>query len=241
MSKNQNSVTPIDRNRKNKKFHPNDLRNISPQTQAQHELFQAYYSGFPVIANIGAAGTGKTFTSIYLGLQEVLEQNQYNRLILIRSAVATRDVGFLPGTLEEKMEVYEEPFRVICDDLIKTFKSNNYDNLKKTGNIEFMSSSYLRGLTFDNAIIIVDEATNMRFNELNTIMTRVGEHSKIVFCGDYEQDDLILSKRDKSGFHDFMNILNQMNDAAVVNYHTEDIVRSGLVRDYLIAKSELKY
>jgi len=216
----------------NKKF---TMKRIQPMTETQKELFEAYSSG-KNIANIGSAGTGKTYVSLYLALEEVLENEEYERVIIIRSAVQSREQGFMPGSLTDKMGYYETPYIDIVNDLFG--RVDAYQIMKQKNQVQFMSTSFVRGLTFDNAIIIVDECQNMTYQELDTVITRVGESSKIVFCGDMKQDDLKISKhrQDVSGLKDFIRVVSKMEDFTVVEFTTDDIVRSGLVKQYLIAK-----
>jgi len=216
-----------------KTFHPQDLKFIRPKTKTQEDLFQAFHQ-----ANLflyGSAGTGKTFLSMYLALREVLE-GKFRRLIIIRSVVPSRDTGFLPGTLEEKIAVYEQPYRTICNQLFPYSKS--YDNLKKGGYIEFMTTSFLRGDTLDDCIVLVDEIQNMNFQEADTIITRFGENTKIIFSGDTSQTDL-NKKYDKSGMIEFMRIIEGMDEFEMVRFVPQDVVRSGLVRSYLLRKEAL--
>lgn len=173
---------------------------------------------------------------MYLALEEVLENEEYERVIIIRSAVQSREQGFMPGSLTDKMGYYETPYIDIVNDLFG--RVDAYQIMKQKNQVQFMSTSFVRGLTFDNAIIIVDECQNMTYQELDTVITRVGESSKIVFCGDMKQDDLKISKhrQDVSGLKDFIRVVSTMQDFTVVEFTTDDIVRSGLVKQYLIAK-----
>lgn len=216
----------------NKKF---AMKRIVPMTQTQQWLFDSYNRG-KHIANIGSAGTGKTYVSLYLALEDVLNKEEFEKIIIIRSAVQSREQGFMPGSLNEKMGYYETPYQDIVNDLFG--RGDAYQIMKQKGMIQFMSTSFVRGLTFDNAIIIVDECQNMTYQELDTIITRVGESSRILFCGDMKQDDLKISKHraDISGLRDFVRVIEKLNDFAVIEFTTDDIVRSGLVKQYLIAK-----
>lgn len=219
-----------------KTFHKKDIKYVTPITDTQKAVMDAYKNDMNMFLH-GSAGCGKTFLGMYLALQDVLDsETEFDKLIIIRSAVATRDIGFLPGTEEEKMAIYEMPYDAICNELIKYGKS--YENMKKLGYIEFMSSSFLRGLTFDHAIVLVDEVQNMCASELHTIMTRIGYNSKIIFSGDLAQADLIKTNRDKSGMGDFMNIIGSLDDFASVKFTSDDIVRSDLVKRYIIAKEK---
>lgn len=218
----------------NQKF---SMRPIKPITKTQEILFESYRQGYNIAA-IGTAGTGKTMCAVYLALTDVLQHEQYERVIIIRSAVQTRDQGFMPGSLKEKIAYYETPYIDIVNDLFG--RGDAYQILKQKGSIEFMSSSFVRGLTFDNAVIIVDECQSMTYHELDSIITRVGESSKIVFCGDMKQDDLKGSKNrnDVSGLRDFVKVLGKIRSFDVVEFSVQDIVRSGLVKEYIIAKEQ---
>jgi len=212
------------------------LSQIKPKTANQSIIFQEYAAGKHLMLH-GFAGTGKTFLSIFLALSEILEaDSKYNKLIIVRSAVATRDIGFLPGNKEEKTAEYEAPYKQICSELFG--RGDAYEILKKRGQIEFVPTSFIRGLTIDNAIVIVDEANNLTFHEADTVITRLGNTARIVFCGDYRQSDLRF-KDEKIGFLNFMSILNKMKNFANVEMEIEDIVRSGLVKDYIITKDSL--
>jgi phosphate starvation-inducible PhoH-like protein/PhoH-like ATPase len=217
-----------------KKFHVKDLRAVFPKTDAQKRLFKMYRDGHNLFL-YGSAGTGKTFLSMYLALTEVLDTTTpYDKLIIVRSIVPTREIGFLPGDLDEKIEQYEAPYVSICNELFPYAKS--YENLKKNGYVEFISTSFIRGMTYDNAIILVDEMQNLTAHESDSIITRVGDNSKIVFCGDWNQTDLIETRYEKSGMREFYNILAHMPEFRMVQFTFNDCVRSGLVKSYLQAK-----
>lgn len=212
------------------------LQQIQAMTKAQAKVFDSFNKSHLLLH--GIAGTGKTFVSLYLGLKEVLEHKGYKKIVIMRSCVPTREIGFMPGTLEEKLSVYEQPYKEIVNCL--TQRHDGYDLLKEANVIEFMSTSYIRGLTLDNTIILVDEIQNMTFGELDSIITRVGDYSKIILCGDYRQTDLNTSK-DKSGLQDFMKILKKIVDVDYIEFMVDDIVRSGFVKKYIMAKMELGY
>jgi phosphate starvation-inducible protein PhoH len=216
----------------NQKF---GMRNITPITSTQEQLFDSYKQGFNLAA-IGTAGTGKTMCGLYLALKDVLEKKDYEKVVIIRSAVQTREQGFMPGSRAEKEAVYETPYIDIVNDLFG--RGDAYQILKQKKMVEFMSSSFVRGLTFDNAVIIVDECQSMTFHELDSIITRVGESSKIIFCGDVKQDDLkgTRNRNDVSGLQDFIKVLQQIPLFDVIEFGIDDIVRSGLVKEYIIAK-----
>lgn len=210
-----------------------DIQSITPKTPNQEAVFDAY-EDFNLIL-LGSAGTGKSFLSMYLGLHDVLEEKMYDRVMIIRSAVSSRDQGFLPGTEDEKMSVYEAPYEAICNELFK--RGDAYSVLKTKRIVEFVSTSYLRGITIDNTVIIVDEIQNMSPAELNTIMTRVGENTKIIFSGDTRQSDML---KDKYDFMKFVDLISKMNEFKTITFTVDDIVRSGIVRQYLTLKEKLK-
>jgi len=202
---------------------------ITPLTDNQTKAVTAYNSNMNMVMH-GCAGTGKTFLGMFLGLRDVLDTNtEYKRLIIVRSAVASRDIGFLPGTEEEKMSVYEAPYSAICGDLFSYKRS--YENLKKSGYIEFESTSYQRGITFDNAIVLVDECQNLSDEEFNTILTRLGKNSKIMICGDTNQKDLRNSGLEKN-----LKIFDMMKSMNVICFGIDDIVRGSIPKEYIIAR-----
>lgn len=213
------------------------LREIQAKTNNQSRTFDAFFNDKNLLLH-GSAGTGKTFISLYLGLDSVLGKSHYYEVNLIRSVVPTREVGHLPGDLDKKIEVYELPYKQIVNDLCG--RGDAYEILKKKGKLNFISTSFVRGVTFDNSIIIVDEIQNLSFHELDSIMTRVGENCKIVFCGDFRQSDL-RSTTEKQGLHNFMEILSGMKNFERINFNQNDIVRSKLVKDYIVCKENLNF
>jgi len=219
----------------NQKF---GMRKIKPLTPTQEDLFSSYRSGNNIAA-IGTAGTGKTMCALYLALNDVLQRGEYEKVVVIRSAVQTREQGFMPGSQSQKEAVFEAPYTDIVNDLFG--RGDAYNILKSKGMMKFMTSSFVRGLTFDNTIIIVDECQSMTYHELDTIITRVGESSKIVFCGDTKQDDLEISRNraDVSGLSEFLRVLNRVDSFDCITFTPEDIVRSGLVKEYILAKELL--
>ena len=211
-----------------------DLITIDPITERQRAAFDAWRDG-DNMALVGTAGTGKTFLALYLALEEVMEKSSpYETVKIIRSVVPTRDVGYLPGTIEEKLNAYTGPYRAIPSELFDG-DPGAYDKLVHNKYISFESTSYIRGVTFDNSIVIVDEMQNLNFHELDSVMTRIGHCSKIIFCGDYYQSDF-RSENDKRGINTFLQIVEQLKHFSVISFNWEDIVRSGLVRDYIMTK-----
>ena len=217
------------------------LVDITPITDNQKKLFDSYDEGKHIIA-YGAAGTGKTFITLYNALKDVLSENTpYDKIYIVRSLVATREIGFLPGDHEDKSSYYQIPYKNMVKYMFQMPSDADfemlYGNLRAQETIKFWSTSFLRGTTLDNAIIIVDEFQNLNFHELDSIITRVGENTKIVFCGDASQTDLTKTN-EKNGIIDFMKVLRAMPSFELIEFGIDDIVRSGLVKEYLIAKLE---
>lgn len=212
-----------------------DLKTFEPLTDNQKAFFDAYKRGDYFVALHGVAGTGKTFCALYKALEEVLDKsNPFKKIIVVRSAVQSREIGHLPGDVTEKMEIYQQPYRQICETLFG--RKDAWDRLEEQGYIQFISTSFIRGMSFDDAIIIVDEMQNMTFEEIDTVMTRVGYRSKIVWCGDYRQTDLNKKKNDVSGILKFFDIAYHMGAFTKIEFTVDDIVRSSLVKDYILAK-----
>jgi len=218
------------------------MKVIEPLTDNQESLFKQYKLQQNIVA-YGAAGTGKTFITLYNALRDVLdEKTPYEKIYLVRSLVATREIGFLPGDHEDKSSLYQIPYKNMVKYMFQMPDDSAfemlYGNLKTQGTISFWSTSFIRGTTLDDAIIIVDEFQNLNFHELDSIITRVGENSKIMFCGDATQSDLIKTN-ERNGIVDFMRILRAMPSMSMIEFGIEDIVRSGLCKEYLVAKMEM--
>ena len=218
------------------------LLDIEPLTDNQRIMFEEYGKGQQIFT-YGCAGTGKTFVALYLALRDVLdERTPYEKIYIVRSLVATREIGFLPGTHEDKSSLYQIPYKNMVKYMFEMpdYPSFDmlYDNLKQQETISFWSTSFLRGSTLDNSIVIVDECQNLNFHELDSIMTRIGQDSKIMFCGDASQSDLQRTN-ERTGIIDFQRILQNMDEFSLIEFGIEDIVRSGLVKSYLIAKINL--
>lgn len=213
------------------------LKNIDPLTQNQKLSFEAYHSGRNLMLH-GIAGTGKSFISLYLALNQVLtEESNYKKVIIVRSVVPTRDMGFLPGNTKEKTKVYEAPYYAICSELFG--RGDSYEYLKQKNIIEFISTSFIRGVTLNDCIIIVDEIANMTLHELDSVITRVGKNCRIIFSGDFRQSDFTF-ERDKNGLKDFIKIIQKMKSFTFIDFDENDIVRSAMVKDYIIQKDRLK-
>ena len=213
-----------------------DLLEYEPITENQKQAFEAWEDEDNLVL-AGTAGTGKTFIALYMALEELLDPDSfYRRLVIIRSIVPTRDIGFLPGTAEEKKDMYNIPYKNICAELFGDVGA--YNKLVTSRQIDFESTSFIRGSTFDDSIIIVDEMQNLTFHELDSVITRVGRNSKIIFCGDYKQSDFKFQD-EKDGLFKFMTILEQMKNFSIIQFGWDDIVRSGMVRDYIMTKEML--
>ena len=218
------------------------LVDIEPLNDNQKNLFKSYKDGKHLVA-YGCAGTGKTFISLYNAVKDVLSENTpYEHIYLVRSLVATREIGFLPGDHEDKADIYQIPYKNMVKYMFQMPSDADfemlYGNLKSQDSIKFWSTSFLRGTTLDNSIVIVDEFQNLNFHEMDSIITRVGENTRIIFCGDASQSDLVKTN-DRNGIVDFMNVLRKMPSFDIIEFGIGDIVRSGLVKDYLTAKIEM--
>ena len=227
--------------KRKKPINTNYLLDIEPITDNQKRLFESYKEGKHIVA-YGTAGTGKTFITLYNALKQVLDETTpYERIYLVRSLVSTREIGFLPGNHEDKADIYQIPYKNMVKYMFQMPSDADfemlYGNLKAQESIKFWSTSFIRGTTLDNAIVIVDEFQNLNFHELDSIITRIGENSKVMFCGDASQSDLTKTN-DRNGIVDFMSIIRKMPSFDIIEFGVDDIVRSGLVKEYIIAKLE---
>lgn len=210
-----------------------DLATIKPLNEPQTRMFESYFSGNHILAN-GSAGTGKTFAGIYLGLTDILsKQSKQNEMIIVRSAVPTREIGHLPGTEEEKLDPYESPYRDIFADLFH--RETAYDKMKRYGRVRFVPTSFVRGLTWDNAIVLVDEIQNMTFYEINSVITRLGANSRLIIVGDHIQSDLRMKRNDQSGMEDFLRVVEKMDSIEQIIFTKHDVVRSAFVKSWICA------
>lgn len=215
-----------------------DLLQFDPITSNQEKSYAAWDEGYNLVLT-GTAGTGKTFNALYLALEDVLDKDtDYDKLIIVRSMVPTRDMGFLPGTKAEKEDAFTTPYKNICCELFGDKAS--YNKMLIGGQIQFESTSFIRGTTFDNSIIVVDEMQNLNFHELDSVITRVGRSTKIIFSGDYKQSDFKYED-EKQGIVKFLQIVEQLKNFEIINFGWEDIVRSDFVRDYIMTKEMLGY
>ncbi len=227
---------------KQKEITYSQLNQIKPVTDSQKVVFDTWKKGQNQFL-FGCAGTGKTFVSLYLALSEVLRnETPFDKVVMVRSLIPTREIGFLPGDEEDKAALYQVPYSNMMQFMFEQPNEQAfetlYNRIKAQGSFYFLSTSFLRGLTFDNSIIIVDECQNLNFHELDTIVTRVGQDSKIFFCGDFGQSDL-TRMNERNGLMDFLQILQEMDEFNCMEFNIGDIVRSGFVRNYLIQKTKL--
>lgn len=230
----QNGVAQQHGPNKRKHWSTHDLKTIKPLTPSQHDMFHAFYENDHICAH-GTAGTGKTYIALYLALTEILNpKTSQNRIIIVRSVVPTREVGFLPGDLNEKVAVYESPYKDICAELVG--RSSTYDDMKDTGLIQFMPTSFIRGLTWDDAMVVVDECQNMTFHEINSIVTRLGQNSRIIFTGDTNQTDL---RPAECGMEKLLKVVCDIQSFGTIKFTYHDIVRSDIVKSWIIATEQL--
>lgn len=212
------------------------LKKIVPLTENQENTFESYEDGQHILM-MGTAGTGKTFLSIYLGMRDIMENKTQEKLVIVRSVVPTRDMGFLPGNNKEKGKVYEAPYYSIFSEIFG--RGDAYEYLKTRNIVEFMTTSFVRGITINDSVIVVDEFQNMTANELHSVFTRIGKNCRVVFAGDIKQND-INSRKEESGFKDFFKVIDRMDDFDVIEFNRNDIVRSELVKSYIIVREELE-
>lgn len=213
------------------------LKTFQALTPNQERFFEMYRGGGYFIGLFGSPGVGKTFLALYRALEEVLSKdNPFKQIVVVRSMVQLREIGHLPGSLDEKQEIYELPYKEVCQTLFG--RPDAWDRLKEQGYARFISTTAIRGISIDDSIIIVDECQNMNWSEVNTVMSRCGHRSKIIWCGDYKQSDLIKSNKDSTAFHDFRRVATNMKAFQEVYFTPEDIVRSSLVKDWIISCEE---
>ena len=213
-----------------------NLKHVNPLTENQRIAFDAFDDGKHLMLH-GMAGTGKTFLALSKTIDALMSnKGVQNKIYIVRSVVPTRDMGFLPGNQKEKMKVYEAPYYAICTELFN--RSDAYEILKQKNAIEFISTSFIRGITMNNCYVIVDEVNNMTFHELDSVITRIGKGCRVLFCGDFRQSDL-TKEQERNGLKDFMKVIGKLNDFVHVDFLEQDIVRSKLVKEYIIARQKL--
>ena len=216
------------------------LNTFEPLTDNQEKFFEMYRGGAYCVGLFGSPGVGKSFLALYKALEEVLSKdNPFKQVVVIRSTVPSREIGFLPGTEEEKIAIYELPYREIAQTLFG--RPDAWDRLKEQGYARFISSSFVRGISIDDSIIIVEECQNFTWQELSSVITRVGHRSKIIFTGDMFQNDLIRQKNDQSGLEQFVDVLRTMHEFQSIFFTPDDIIRSSLVKNFIVACSKKGY
>lgn len=226
----QNNHLAMSDGPKKRTWSKHDILSVQPLTSNQRQYFDLYNQHL-FVSGFGCPGTGKTFLSMYLALNDIIDKNnEYDQLIIVRSAVSTREIGHLPGDITEKTSVYESPYQSACQTLFE--KASTYQDMKDAGLIKFITTSFIRGDTWDNSIIIIDEAQNMTWHELNSVITRVGEDSKLIVIGDTKQCDF-TRKTEQSGFSQFLKVADNMNYFGIVEFTEEDIVRSEFVKQWI--------
>jgi phosphate starvation-inducible protein PhoH len=231
-----NNGAAISSGPRKKRWTLHDLKRITPLSDAQRHVVNEFNDGQHICMH-GSAGTGKTYLMCYLALNEYLQHSQkYDKIIIVRSVVPTRDIGFLPGTVEEKTAVYEQPYKDIFADLLG--RSSSYDDMKDEHIVEFNITSFVRGLTWDNALIVVDEIQNMSWSEFDSVITRVGQNSRVLLCGDTtHQMDLT---KERTGIINAIRILDNLSHFSVKKCSVDDIVRSEFVKQWILAREDLK-
>lgn len=210
------------------------LHDIKPKNYAQETAFESFIQGNHLIL-AGSAGTGKSYISLYLAIRKSME-DESKSVLIVRSAVQSREIGHTPGTLEEKEDLYAQPYKDILGKLFH--RAGAWNELKKQKKVDFQTTSFIRGLTFDNTILIVDEAQNLNFGELNSVMTRVGKGSQVIICGDVRQTDL-NSKKEKTCWNDMLAAFNKVSNIDIINFTPSDIVRSGFTKEWVMACESL--
>ena len=216
------------------------IRTIEPLTDNQGKFFDAYRNGGEAFVLAGSAGSGKSHIGLYLALKDVLtKETPYKKVIIVRSSVSVRSPGHLPGSVNEKFAIYELPYKQICAELFG--RKDAYDRLVEQGYIEFVSTSFLRGLTFNDSIVFADEQQNSNWSELFTLCSRHGIRSKLILCGDSKQNDLLYHRNDQSGFDDFMKVAENMKEFSIIKFTTDDIIRSGFCKNFIIACEKLGF
>ena len=212
-----------------------ELKYITPKTTSQHQTFEAFYDGYHPIL-MGCAGTGKSFISVYLGLESVFDAHtSFKKLAIVRSAVPSRELGFLPGDEAGKISSYKRPYVQIVNELLG--RADGFEILEKKGIIEFVSTSFLRGTTINDTVIFLDEIQNLSSTELHTVVTRIGKNSALILAGDFFQNDL---SDNESGLKEFYEIAKRVKNFKIINFSEKDILRNEFIKEYIIAKNAVE-
>jgi phosphate starvation-inducible protein PhoH len=231
------SIVPKSYQSSKQKIKLDHLKTIFPLTDNQKFAFQEFAQGQHIVLT-GYPGVGKSYLSLFLALKDILTSgNGYNKIIIVRSARATVQLGHLPGDLDLKLQIFEQPYKDIVNSLVNI--SDAYEQLKNNGLIEFHSTSYLRSLTWDNYVVIFDEASSATMHEIDSVITRCGNNTRYIICGDHNGQCDITSKHEKSGYSEFLQIIDQIPEFSTISFNEEDIVRSEMVKKWIIAKNKL--
>jgi phosphate starvation-inducible protein PhoH and related proteins len=222
--------------KKAKHKYPIILKKVDPRTANQEKIFDRFDEGKHLYIH-GTAGTGKTYVACYLAMDAILNHGDFEELVIIRSAVPSRRQGFLPGNEEEKNEIFEVPYENL---FTKLFDGDRpYQNLKSSNKVRFISTSYLRGITLENCVVLIEEVQNMNDGEIDTVMTRLGENCRAIICGDTAQNDLFYMHED-SCIDKLSKVVRKMPSFSVIEMKPEDICRNGLVREWLLSKASVQ-
>lgn len=230
----------LDRTRARKSWTERDCKDIVPLTDRQDDAFRSWYQRADShLALLGSAGVGKTLLACYLGINEVLNpKTPQKQLIIVRAANATKEIGFLPGTKEEKEEIFQLPYFDVFRFLFN--RAATYRDMCDAGVIKFTTTSHIRGLTFENAIVIFDEIQSASRHDIDSLATRLGDDSRLIMIGDGYQNDL-HSKRgtEVSGFDYAVGMMHKIDDFDVIQFTHDDIVRSGFVKKWIIESERI--
>lgn len=204
------------------------IRHVRPHSEGQRLLMEAIDSKALTLA-IGPAGTGKTYLAIAAAVK-ALEESRIDRIVLSRPAIeAGETLGYLPGTMEEKMSPYLRP---LYDALSDRLGGKRLRQFISDGTIEIAPIAYMRGRTLNNAFVVIDEAQNCTYGQIKMLLTRLGWHSTMVITGDPDQSDLLPGV---SGLAEIATRLASIEDIAVVHLSKQDVVRHPLVACMLTA------
>ena len=198
-------------------------KTIVPKSFGQKSYFEAL-NNYELVFGLGPAGTGKSYLAVAKGI-DMLKKGLIEKIILTRPAVeAGERLGFLPGDMKEKIDPYLRP---IYDALYDMIPSDRVEKKIQSGEIEIAPLAFMRGRTFNNAFVIVDEAQNTTSVQMKMVLTRIGEGSRMVINGDLSQIDLPSGQ--VSGLYESKKILGKINDIKIISLEAEDVIRHPIV------------